>query len=490
MDKKKAVLDTSAQYKHSWWREVIARRESTRYDPDLDNVEPVAAPEEYHGSQASEAVSWRIRVAAAWGWRLIVITVALAGVIWGITQVSVVFIPVAIALLLTLLLEPLLHLLQKLHLPKTLAATISLLAGVGLVTFIIWLATSQLASGAPALAKKAVAGFDKLLAWLSEGPLKIDQTRLDAYIHALTTQLGDLATKYSSSIASSALSVTSSVVSIFAAALISLFCLFFFLKDGRRIWVWLIRMLPVSYREPVHEAGIRGWVTLKGYIKAQALVAFVDSICIAIGAAALGAGSMTVPLGLIVFVGSFIPIVGALATGAIAVLILLLDQGIFAAVMMLVIIVFVQQVEGNILQPIFMSNAVNIHPLAVLLAVTAGTFLAGIIGALLAVPIAAFTNTVFLYLTGHDSMPELSRKHDRIGGPPGTIHAQVAASYVQADKKETQKVLDKEAKEKTAEAADALEAAAEAAAEAEAARTKAETARNENDSKKDADDAD
>lgn len=263
MDKKKAVLDTSAQYKHSWWREVIARRESTRYDPDLDNVEPVAAPKEYHGNQAAEAVSWRIRVAAAWGWRLIVITVALAGVIWGITQVSVVFIPVAIALLLTLLLEPLLHLLQKLHLPKTLAATISLLAGVGLVTFIIWLATSQLASGAPALAKKAVAGFDKLLAWLSEGPLKIDQTQLDTYIHALTTQLGDLATKYSSSIASSALSVTSSVVSIFAAALISLFCLFFFLKDGRRIWVWLIRMLPVSYREPVHEAGIRGWVTLK-----------------------------------------------------------------------------------------------------------------------------------------------------------------------------------------------------------------------------------
>ena len=200
-------------------------------------------------------------------------------------------------------------------------------------------------------------------------------------------------------------------------------------------------MLPVTAREPVHEAGIRGWVTLKGYIKAQAIVAFVDSIFIALGAFFLGAGSMTVPLALLIFLGSFIPIVGALVTGTVAVLIILLDQGIWSAVIMLVVILAVQQIEGNVLQPMLMSNAVSLHPLAVVLSVTAGTFLAGIIGALLAVPVVAFLNIVTLYLSGHDSMPGLSDRRDRIGGPPHTIHAQIAASYLRADRAATERRL-------------------------------------------------
>ena len=109
---------------------------------------------------------------------------------------------------------------------------------------------------------------------------------------------------------------------------------------------------------------------------------------------------------------------------------------------MLIVILAVQQIESNVLQPMLMSNAVSLHPLAVLLGVTAGTFLAGIIGALLVVPIIAFCNTVVLYLTGHDSMPELATRHDRIGGAPGTVHAQVAASYIGGSKKDTAKVME------------------------------------------------
>lgn len=439
---KKPLLNAGAEFRRGWWREVISRRDTQNRVPNFDGLEPTALPEVENGPNSAYSVSWRIRVAASWAWRFLVIIAALGLILYGITKVSIIFVPLAVALLLTLLLEPMHFRLQKWHVPKTLSAVISLLVGVGLVVAMIWIATSQLAHGAPALLAKAGGGFDKALAWLSDGPLDLDQAQIDKYFKELTAQITAFATKYSSSIASSALSVTSSVASVVTTILISLFCLFFFLKDGRQIWIWMIRMLPVPAREPVHEAAIRGWTTLNGYIRAQALVALVDSVFISIGAAILGAGSMTIPLALLIFIGSFIPIVGAVTTGAMAVLILLLDKGFMAAVIMLIVILAVQQIESNVLQPMLMSNAVSLHPLAVLLGVTAGTFLAGIIGALLVVPIIAFCNTVVLYLTGHDSMPELSTRHDRIGGAPGTVHAQVAASYIGGSKKDTAKVME------------------------------------------------
>lgn len=473
---KKTRQTTSKESPRNWLREVRALRTITHQHPNLDEVEPIAPPKVIHGSNAADEVAWRVRVAAAWAWRLIVITVAVAGITWGISKVTVAFIPIALALLLTLLLEPVHFQLQKWHVNKTLSAAISLILGLGLLTLAIWLAVSQLAHGVPALVKKAGGGFDKLIAWLSDGPLALQQTEIDKYVGEFTSQLAGLLERYSSSIASSAWSVTSSVVSVFAMILIALFCLFFFLKDGRQIWVWLMRMLPVSFREPVHEAGIRGWITLKGYIKAQAMVACVDAVFISIGAGVLGAGSMTIPLAMLIFLGSFIPIVGAFTTGTIAVLVILLDQGLIKALIMLGVILAVQQIEGNVLQPLLMSSAVSLHPLAVLLSITVGTYFAGIMGALLAVPIVAFINTVMLYLTGHDTMPRLAGKHDRIGGPPGTIHAQIKASYERPEEILTKEALAKAAADKEEQAAVASAAAEAARSEAVEARKKADAA--------------
>lgn len=414
---------------HKLWLELKTRRDEAHQQPNFDAVEPIAPPPVTHGDEAAAEVSWRVRVAAAWAWRLIVIVVALAGMTWGISKVKVAIVPVAVALLLTLLLEPLNGWLQKWRFPAAAAAAVSLIVGVTALSAAIWVSVSQLASGAPALIRKAGGGFDKLLAWLSHGPLHLDPADINRYAGTLGRQVAGLMEKYSSSIASSAWSVTSSVLSLVATLFISIFCLFFFLKDGRGIWVWFMRLLPVQFREPVHEAGIRGWTTLRGYIKAQAMVAGVDAVFISIGAAFLGAGSMTIPLALLIFLASFIPIVGAVSTGIIAVLVILLDQGLVKAVIMLVVILAVQQIESNILQPMLMSSAVSIHPLAVLLAITVGTYFAGIMGALLAVPVVAFINTVVLYLTGHDSMPDMATRPDRLGGAPGTIHAQIQASY-------------------------------------------------------------
>lgn len=449
---KKFSLNAGAELRRGWWREVIARKNRDA-NKTSDDWEPTAAPVVTAGEDAAKSVSWRVRVASAWAWRLIVLAVAAAGIAWIVVRINMVFIPIAIALLLTLLLEPLHFRLQKWGVPKTLSAVISLLVGLGIVAAIIGVAASSLAASSHGLMKKAVAGLGKLRVWLSEGDLPfnlhVSKKALDDFFNNFQNQVASLATKYQGQIASSAFSITSSIVSLAAILLISLFCLFFFLKDGRKIWIWFLRMLPVPAREPIHEAGIRGWITLKGYIRAQALVALVDSVFIALGALFLGAGSMALPLGLLIFIGAFIPIVGALVTGAIGVLVLLVDQGVSAALLMLLVIILVQQIESHVLQPMLMSSAVSIHPLAVLLAVTAGTFLAQIIGALVAVPIVAFLNTVVLYLSGHDSMPELAEKHERIGGPPRTIHAQIAASYIHSRPRDTQRVVSAQQQIKT-----------------------------------------
>lgn len=397
---RRSLKHKSAPQKFRLGRKLNTRRTVLRPEPQPEPPATARLLAQAPHSNPDVDVSWRLRVSAAWAWRLIVVVVAAAGILWGISKIKIAMVPLAIAVLLTLLFEPLNARLQKWRLSPTLSAALSLIIGIVVLSAAVWVSVSQLASGAPKLIKKASGGFNKLLEWFNSGPLGLDPDDFAHYARRLGGQLEGLAQQYFSSIASSAWSVTSSVLNLVATLFISLFCLFFFLKDGQRIWEWFMGLLPVDLRQPVHEAGIRGWRTLRGYIKAQAMVAGVDAVFISIGAAILGAGSMTIPLALLIFLASFIPIVGAVSTGVIAVLVILLDQGLVKAVIMLVVILAVQQIESNILQPMLMSTAVNIHPLAVLLAITVGGYLAGIMGALIAVPIVAFVNTVALYLTG------------------------------------------------------------------------------------------
>jgi predicted PurR-regulated permease PerM len=193
---------------------------------------------------------------------------------------------------------------------------------------------------------------------------------------------------------------------VLVGALIALFCTFFFLHDPRGIWGWIVGLLPLSARERVNQAGRRGAVTLAAYTRTQILVAAVDAVGIGIGAVFF-VPSLALPIAILVFVGSFVPVVGAIVTGAIAVVVVLVSNGWVAALIMLGVVLLVQQIESHALQPFLMGQAVSLHPVAVILAVAAGSFAAGIIGALFAVPLAAVLNTVILYLNGHDKFPEL-----------------------------------------------------------------------------------
>lgn len=349
------------------------------------------------------AVPESVRSAAAWSWRLLLVGGAIAAGGWLVVQLKVIVVPVAVALLLTVLLTPVQRVLQRrLRMSRGLSAGLALLGLVIVVAGLVTVAGRSLVGGFQDLRDQAVQGFQQFTDWLAEGPLSVDSVTLNSYLDQAQSALSE----NQDSIVSGALGAATTIGHVLAGALIALFCTFFFLLDGKHIWSWVVGVLPLRARDRVHQAGRRGVVTLSAYTRTQILVAAVDAVGIGIGAAFF-VPTLALPLGILVFVGSFIPIVGAIVTGSVAVLVVLVAQGWPQALIMLGIVLLVQQIEGHVLQPFLMGHAVSLHPVAVILVVAAGSFAAGIVGALFAVPIAAVLNTVVLYLHGHDKFPEL-----------------------------------------------------------------------------------
>ncbi len=367
------------------------------------------------GAVGLTAVAPSVRSAAAWSWNLLAIGLGVAALVWLATWLKVILVPIAVALLLTVLLTPVQRFCHhRLRMSRGLASGVALVGLLILVVGLVALAGNSIVNGFQDLQERAAAGFDTFMKWLSDGPLHLDSDHVDEYVETASQSLSD----NQGVLVSGAVGAATTVGHVAAGALIALFCTFFFLYDGRRIWSWLVGLLPHSVRDRVHQAGRRGIVTLSAYTRTQILVAFVDAAGIGIGAAIFRV-PLALPLAILVFVGSFIPIVGAVVTGAIAVLVALVANGWPTALAMLAVVLVVQQIEGHVLQPFLMGHAVSLHPVAVLLAVAAGSFTGGIVGALFAVPAAAVLNTVVLYLHGHDKFPELGTGDRlRIRGKP------------------------------------------------------------------------
>lgn len=373
----------------------------------------------------SDGVTMSVRSAAAWAWRIVVIVAALAVVIYLAGTFSNLLIPILIALVLAVALFPVFAFLVKtLRFPRIAASITTVLLLMGVVAGLMTLAGRGIYEQFADLWVKALEGIDKLLIWVAEGPLQLETAVVMEWFDELLNSMSD----YSGMLASGALSVTTSIGSVVTGAVMALFILIFFLKDGRQIWVWAVRLMPRPWREPVHEASIRGFVTLQGYVKSTVLVAAIDALGIGLGAALLGV-PLAVPLGILVFIGAFIPIVGALLSGSVAVLVALVDKGFTNALLMLLVVLLVQQIEGNVLQPLIMGHNVSLHPVAVVLGVAGGAFVAGITGAVFAVPLIAFINTTVLYLKGYDQYPYLADAANRPGGPPGALDDLIRASY-------------------------------------------------------------
>ena len=338
-----------------------------------------------------------VRLASEWTWRLGVIALGLYGLSLIFREFSNIFVPLVIALLLAALLQPLVDRLAS-AIPRGLAALAVLLGTLALVVGLFTLVGQQAASGFPELRDQAAAGLEEVRTWLRTGPLNIDADTLSGYV----SQAEEAASANQSTIVSGALGVASTATHLAEGFFIALFAAFFFLASGHRIWAWLLRIGPERAQAPIDGAARSGWVTLSHYVRATLLVALIDGIGIGVGSALLGV-PLALPLGVLVFLGAFVPIVGALITGALAVLVALVANGPVIALAVLGVVLLVQQVESHVLQPFLLGRIVNVHPLAVILAIATGAAVAGIVGALFAVPAAAVGNTVITSLAGRRS---------------------------------------------------------------------------------------
>lgn len=377
--------------------------------------------------EARSAVPMSVQAAAAWSWRIIAIAAATALLLAVVGYFKVLVVSVAIAVLLTVLLAPIVRFLHlRARLSRAAASGIAVLGLVTLVGGLLALAGRSIVNGFTELSDQASDGVRELTGWLSSGPLGLSTDQIDRYVDQAQAQVSGNA----SSLVSGALSVGTTVGHVAAGSLITLFCTFFFLLDGRQVWAWFVGLMPVTARDRIHQAGRRGVVTLGGYTRTQILVALVDAVGIGLGALILQV-PLALPLATLVFIGSFIPIVGALVSGSVAVLVALVAQGPVVALIMIGVVLLVQQIEGHVLQPLLMGHAVSLHPVAVLLAVAAGSLAAGIVGALFAVPLVAVINTVVLYLHGHDKFPGLGDDdHAIVRGEPTAAEGSESAAVV------------------------------------------------------------
>ncbi len=355
--------------------------------------------------QIQPYVSPGFRLAAAWSWRGIVIVAALGLAFYLLGQFKTVLLSALIALLLAGLLSPLCQLLIRHRWPRALAALVTVIGFLVVVLGLLGLVGQQLYSGFNNLWTEVRDGFIAISTWLQSNPLGIDSTQISKYIDQGVAKATQFAEQRSGQLASGALGAASTVTDFFAGLLLTLFSTFFFVYDGHKISRWFIGLLPAPAREKAAGAALRGWQSLVQYVRVQIIVAAVDAFGIGLGAVLLGL-PLAVPLTLLVFLGSFIPVIGAVVTGVVAVVIALVAKGFVPAVIMLLVVLAVQQIESHVLQPFIMGKAVSVHPLAVVLGVTAGGFMFGIPGALFAVPLMAVLNTSVLYLRGRDIMAE------------------------------------------------------------------------------------
>ncbi|MER6351575.1 AI-2E family transporter [Streptomyces sp. NPDC001634] len=363
--------------------------------PVADSVPPPAvyAPPAQERPHPVEAVPWGVRVAAEAGWRLLV----LAGTVWVlmrvISAVQLVVFAFVIALLMTALLQPLVARLKRHGVPRGPATALTVILGFVLLGLLGWFVTWQVMENIDALSTQIQNGIDDLRNWLLKSPFHVT----DKQINQIAKNLREAIGANTDQITSAGLEGVQVIVEALTGILLVFFSTLFLLYDGERIWQWFLKLVPGAARPGVAGAGPRAWRTLTAYVRGTVLVALIDAIFIGIGIYFLNV-PMAVPLAVFIFLFSFIPLVGAVASGALAVIVALVTQGVFTAVMTLVVVLAVQQIEGHVLQPFILGRAVRVHPLAVVLTVAAGGMVAGIGGAVVAVPLVAVTNTVVGYL--------------------------------------------------------------------------------------------
>lgn len=349
-----------------------------------------------------------VRKTAAWAWRLLVILAAAVALLWVVQKLEIIVVPVLVALLLSALLVPVVDWLDRHGMPRGGAVALVLLGGFSILGGILAFVILQFIDGLPGLTEQVTQSIESTRRWLIHGPAHLRSEQIDSAGNAAIEALHNNQSK----LTSGALSTAATVTELVTAAVLVLFTLIFFLYGGRNIWQYVLGIIPSDVRDRVHEAGNAGYGSLIGYVRATFLVALTDAAGVGTGLAIMGI-PLALPLASLVFLGAFIPLIGALISGLLAVVVALLAKGIVYALMTLGVLIAVNQIEAHLLQPLVMGRAVSIHPLAVVLAISTGGVLAGIVGALLAVPTVAFLNNAFQVLLAPNPAAEAEKQTEQ-----------------------------------------------------------------------------
>jgi predicted PurR-regulated permease PerM len=285
-------------------------------------------------------------------------------------------------------LHPLEKQLRRIPGPPSLSAALALLIGLAVLGGIAYFVTWQITTHSSQIGDQITNFVDTTRNWLRTGPFHLKSSDLDKIAENITNAVKD----HQSQIISGAIETVRTVVEGLGALLLVLLSTFFLLRDGEQIWRWTLRWFPQSAQPRLDVAGRAGWRSLGGYMRGQVLIALFHGVSVMILLFILKV-PLAAALGVLIFLGSFIPLIGLTVTGALCVAVAGLEHGLTAAIVVGIAIIVLVQLEAHFLQPIIMSRSVEVHPLAIALSVITGTILAGIVGALLAVPFVAFVNS-------------------------------------------------------------------------------------------------
>ncbi len=329
---------------------------------------------------------------SALAWRLLVIVAAAALIVYALVVLRLLVIPVIVALFLSTLLYPPVAWLRSKGWPSLLATWVVLLSCIGLIIALVFLLAPQVSSEIDDLGGQLKAASEDVLTWLAEGPLDVSRAEVSDYVDQASKTLSESSGRITAGVLSGAVKVAE----IVAALLLTLVLLFFFVNGGEKMWRWILERSPTDQREDIEKVGRRAWTAMGSYIRGTALIALADAVLI--GAALLILGiPLAVPLILLTFFGGFFPLVGATVAGIISALVALVGAGVTDALIVAGWVIVVQQVEGDVLQPMVMGRAVRLHPVVILLALTAGALIGGVAGAFLAVPTVAIATAIGSY---------------------------------------------------------------------------------------------
>jgi putative heme transporter len=399
------------RFAHQWSQIRADRVHQEELPPVID-----AGPSNFSRAQ----VPWALDLVAAWSWRFLVIAAAGYVVFYVIAMFSVIFLPLAIAMLIAALGSPVVKSAAKVGINRKFSSALVVVGGLGALVLLLTFVGTQVSRGFSDLSVQVVDGLEEIRTWLRTGPLQASDSQINDYIREAQNAI----TSSSEELLARVTEVGTAIGHIVAGFFIVLFASYFFLADGARIWAWCVRLFPRAARLRADESGKVAWRSVTQFVRATVIIALADAIGIMIVAAILKVPFVTA-IGVLVFLGAFIPMVGATISGSVAVLVALVSHGPVVALLMLGGVILVQQIEAHVLQPFLTGRFVAVHPLAVIVAIGMGVLIGGVAGALLAVPIAAAVNAVGQYLAGYTAVGE---EPEEAGTPdsessPGTAGA-------------------------------------------------------------------